>query len=374
MFIRTCKRLFALLGNRASLLAGILFLLFSLTLTAHAILTVSNSGVSGDAGVTVDGSGTLNLGTASSTSIVLGRSGVPITLQGSSLNVSGTSTFTGNVGIGTSTPASPLTVAGDAEITGQATIGPGLNSFSPTAAPYLQGAWYPAQVNISSIPSGPTQGFSLGVESEGAPAIGAITYRADGFGAYTIEGDSYVGASADSYAFKGQANADGASTVAPILASFYAVAGAVSNGATATLNASLYSEAQNAGANNYFTWFDSQGVGRCKDDSSFNSVDQSICVVYNPLFTKYTPGATNYERIVYGEWNSNVAYIGTENGGTGSARALSLMTGSAARMTIGATGNVGIGTTSPAAALDVNATSTILEQSFTPGPLRLQLV
>lgn len=75
-----------------------------------------------------------------------------------------------------------------------------------------------------------------------------------------------------------------------------------------------------AAANAYYSWNDSRGVGRCKEDNRFNSTGQSICVVYNPQFSKYTPGAINYERIVYGQWNSNVAEIGAEAGGTGAVR------------------------------------------------------
>lgn len=82
-----------------------------------------------------------------------------------------------------------------------------------------------------------------------------------------------------------------------------------------------------------------------KEDNSFNGVGQAIEALYNPQFTKYTPGATNYERLVLGEWNSNVAEIGTQNGGTGSARALAFITASTTRMTISATGNVSISTT-----------------------------
>ena len=93
MFMHNCKRLFVLLGKRAGLLAAALLLLGSLTLTAHAILTVSNSGLSGDGAVTVDGAGLLDLGTASSTGIVIGNSAAPVTIQGSSLNASGTSTL-----------------------------------------------------------------------------------------------------------------------------------------------------------------------------------------------------------------------------------------------------------------------------------------
>jgi hypothetical protein len=52
-----------------------------------------------------------------------------------------------------------------------------------------------------------------------------------------------------------------------------------------------------------------------------------------------------HERLTLGEWNGNVAEIGTENSGSGSSRALAFITASTTRMTIGATGNVSIGTT-----------------------------
>lgn len=77
--------------------------------------------------------------------------------------------------------------------------------------------------------------------------------------------------------------------------------------------------------NPYYSWYDSQGVGRCREDNTFNSLGQSICAVYNPQFTKYTPGAANYERIVYGQWNSNVAEIGVEKGGTGTLRGIRIL-------------------------------------------------
>lgn len=95
---------------------------------------------------------------------------------------------------------------------------------------------------------------------------------------------------------------------------------------TIGVNYSFYAADQaNPGGISYYSWFDSRGVGRCKEDNTFNSVGQSICAVYNPQFAKYTPSAANYERIVYGQWNSNVAEIGTEAGGTGTLRALRLL-------------------------------------------------
>lgn len=76
------QRVRAYMSQRVYSLLGIFFLLLSLTLTTHAMLTVSNSGLSGDADVSVDGLGALNIGTASSTGVVIGKAGAPVTLQG----------------------------------------------------------------------------------------------------------------------------------------------------------------------------------------------------------------------------------------------------------------------------------------------------
>jgi hypothetical protein len=52
-------------------------------------------------------------------------------------------------------------------------------------------------------------------------------------------------------------------------------------------------------------------------------VYQAIPALYNPQLTKYTPGAANFERCIPAcQWNSNVAEIGTEEGGTGTLRDL----------------------------------------------------
>lgn len=76
--------------------------------------------------------------------------------------------------------------------------------------------------------------------------------------------------------------------------------------------------------NSYYFWADDPGVFRIKSDNTFDSVYQAIPALYNPQFTKYTPGAANYERIVE-QWNGNVAEIGTEKGGTGTQRSLRLL-------------------------------------------------
>lgn len=72
--------------------------------------------------------------------------------------------------------------------------------------------------------------------------------------------------------------------------------------------------------NPYYSWLDSRGVRRIKEDNTFDSVGQAIEALYNPQFTKYTAGAANYERVVLGQWSGNVAQIGAEAGGTGTLR------------------------------------------------------
>lgn len=89
-------------------------------------------------------------------------------------------------------------------------------------------------------------------------------------------------------------------------------------------NVAYYAASADGPTNSYYAWFDAAGVFRVRDDKTFNSVSQAIPALYNPQFTKYTPGAANYERIILGQWESNVATITTEKGGTGVLRALNL--------------------------------------------------
>lgn len=98
MFTTIPKRQQAWAPQRVYLLLGIICLLGAITLTARAMLTVSDFGLSGDADVAVDAVGTLNLGTTSSTAVTIGKSGVPVTIPGS-LAVTG-----GNVTIGVALP------------------------------------------------------------------------------------------------------------------------------------------------------------------------------------------------------------------------------------------------------------------------------
>ncbi len=82
--------------------------------------------------------------------------------------------------------------------------------------------------------------------------------------------------------------------------------------------------------NGYYSWWDSRGVRRVKEDNTFDSVGQAIEALYNPQFTKYTPGAANFERVILGQWNGNVAEIGNQAGGTGTLRPLRLIGASVA--------------------------------------------
>ncbi len=100
----------------------------------------------------------------------------------------------------------------------------------------------------------------------------------------------------------------------------------VSNGGSISEREAIWiADQANTATNAYYSWDDSRGVRRVKEDNTFNSVGQAIEALYNPQFAKYTPGATDYERVVLGQWNSNVAEIGTEAGGTGTLRPLKLL-------------------------------------------------
>lgn len=72
--------------------------------------------------------------------------------------------------------------------------------------------------------------------------------------------------------------------------------------------------------NPYFLWYDGTGTGA----GVWRVNHLGVMAYYNPAFTAYTPGATNFERIVQ-QWNTNVAEIGVEVGGTGTNRNLRLI-------------------------------------------------
>jgi len=103
----------------------------------------------------------------------------------------------------------------------------------------------------------------------------------------------------------------------------YSFWGQMSNGTFTNAYHFYGDDMAGVGATNaYYEWFDSRGVRRVRDDATFDSTTQAIEALYNPQFTKYTPGAVDFERVILGQWNGNVAEIGTEKGGTGTLRRL----------------------------------------------------
>ncbi len=78
-----------------------------------------------------------------------------------------------------------------------------------------------------------------------------------------------------------------------------------------------------AGPHPYAFWYDGDNtVTATAGVYRINAL--GIMAYYNPTFTKYEPGATNFERVRQ-EWISDVATIGTEAGGTGTLRVLNLV-------------------------------------------------
>jgi hypothetical protein len=75
------------------------------------------------------------------------------------------------------------------------------------------------------------------------------------------------------------------------------------------------------------------------------------------VYGTYTSATTNFERLAIKYNATDVAYqIAAEKGSTnGDYRPLDFVTGGSRRMTIGTTGNVGIGTTAPSSKLQVSA-------------------
>ncbi len=167
---------------------------------------------------------------------------------------------------------------------------------------------------------------ALGIEASSATSFSAVysasSIAADGQVAIGLEADVYYsgasGAIKAVYAFAQPNNAttDG-----------YGIYSILHAGASGAQNGFAFWAPAPLGtwANVYYAWFDSRGVRRVKEDATFNSVGQAIEALYNPQFTKYTPGATDFERVILGQWNSNEAEIGPEASGAGTLRRLRLI-------------------------------------------------
>ena len=81
-------------------------------------------------------------------------------------------------------------------------------------------------------------------------------------------------------------------------------------------------------------------------------------IMFAPKYGTVVSG-TNYDRFeIYVDPTAPITTIGNAHGGTGSARALALKTAGINRMTITTDGKVGIGTSTPTTALEVNGTIT----------------
>lgn len=83
--------------------------------------------------------------------------------------------------------------------------------------------------------------------------------------------------------------------------------------------------------NGYFAWYDGGAGANCDSGGVWRVNDFGILAYYNPCFTKYTPGAANFERLIIRAGDTgvfgtdNTGYIGWEEGGTGVMRPLVLM-------------------------------------------------
>lgn len=108
--------------------------------------------------------------------------------------------------------------------------------------------------------------------------------------------------------------------------------------------------------NPYYLWFDSRGVLRIREDNVADGSGnpQAVLALYNPRFTKYTPGSENFERVVL-QWVSNCIQLATEKGAT---------TGTLRPLRLGPANGVCVGTNSPDASAVFQLDSTT--QGFLP--------
>lgn len=174
----------------------------------------------------------------------------------------------------------------------------------------------------SNLPSGRTMDLLQGINIQSYATGGGTTTEAQGFFTQVLADSGSVigtgyGYTAWMYDLSGSNNTSKAYA-------YYATF--LNTNTTAESYAMWVGEMSGKSTNPYYTWFDSDGVYRVREDNTFNSVGQAIAALYNPQFTKYTAGAANFERCIPGcQWNSNVAEVGNEKGGTGTLRDMRLI-------------------------------------------------
>lgn len=177
-----------------------------------------------------------------------------------------------------------------------------------------------------------------------------------------FEGDCYIGANSARFYNYGTYNEVLPGIAADAIYGFWQPF-PVTLGAGSSLNlfvANWVGDMAGSATNIYYFWADSRGVYRIREDNVADGAGnpQAIPALYNPRFTKYTPGAADYERIIQ-QWVGNVATIGTEAGGTGTQRALNLI-GSSVKVNGSAVGTVtSIATTSPITGGTITSTGTL---------------
>lgn len=155
---------------------------------------------------------------------------------------------------------------------------------------------------------------------------GSITSAAGLYGLVDNEGGGTISLAWGSYA--NITNNDGTITNA---AGYWADFPILGGAGTTDNYYAFYSESVIDGATNpYFLWY-AGGGGDCNAGGVWRVNQFGILAYYNPCFATYTPGATNFERII-ARWgdsgvfgSDNVAYIGVETGGTGTYKPLATL-------------------------------------------------
>jgi len=177
--------------------------------------------------------------------------------------------------------------------------------------------------------------YSLGVGGASSDTSGHNAYGLSGIAssnsvAYGVDATGWATANG-SVAYGHHATAGAVGSIAAAgLYGLYIESAQLSGGATSDLTVGAWiSSLAGKGTNVYSFWSDERGVAVLKAVNDFDSAYQANWRIYNPLFTKYTAGATNREYIVAGQWNGNVAEIGTvatgSGGGAGTLRGVKII-------------------------------------------------